>query len=124
MILLDSNTIIYLRDPSVAQTIVNQLHNQPLGTCNVIVTEVLGFGKLSKEESEYFRQFFETLKNYPFNHTVTNKAIELRKSHQIQIPDAIIAATAITNGLTLWTHNSSDFRDIPELRQFDPLANQ
>jgi predicted nucleic acid-binding protein len=34
----------------------------------------------------------------------------------LSVPDAIIAATAVHNNLTLVTHNKSDFSKIPSLR--------
>lgn len=62
------------------------------------------------------------MKNHPFNDAVTRKVIELRRLMAIQLPDAIIAATALQNDLVLWTHNTDDFNAIPNLRLFDPLA--
>ena len=40
----------------------------------------------------------------------------------IKLPDAIIAATALVHGLTLWTHNTDDFKDVPQLKLFDPMV--
>jgi predicted nucleic acid-binding protein len=121
MILLDSNIIIYLRDPSRGQRIASQLDKQRLSTCNVIIAEVLGFKEIEAADSRYFKNLFSSMKNHMFDEAVTNKVIELRKSMNIQLPDAIIAATAITNELVLWTHNVEDFENIAELRLFDPL---
>lgn len=122
MILLDSNILIYLRDPQWGETVANQLNNQRLHTCNVIIAEVLGFRDLETIESRYFEQLFLTMKNHPFDDAVTSKVIELRRTIAIQLPDAIIAATALQNNLTLWTHNVDDFKAIPHLFLFDPLA--
>lgn len=122
MILLDSNIVIYLRHPLVAKHIVTQLDNQTLDTCNIVAAEVLGYPKLSQEDEIYFRDFLETLRNHPFDKLVTEKTIEIRRSHAIQLPDAIIAATAIVNDLTLWTHNSQDYQKIAGLKLFDPVA--
>jgi len=48
------------------------------------------------------------------------KTVFLRKSHKIKLPDAIIAATAIVNGLTLLTRNVSDFQNISDLSFINP----
>ena len=48
------------------------------------------------------------------------KAIDIRKNIRLKLPDAIIAATALTNGLILITRNISDFKNIPELQIIDP----
>lgn len=37
------------------------------------------------------------------------------KSHRLKIPDALIAATAITNQVMLFTYNHKHFRFIPNL---------
>lgn len=46
---------------------------------------------------------------------ITNETIALRRAHKIKLPDAIIAATAIVNNLTLVTHNTKDFTQITGL---------
>jgi predicted nucleic acid-binding protein len=42
--------------------------------------------------------------------------VVLRKSKRVKTPDAIIAATALANGLTLITNNEKDFANIQGLR--------
>ncbi|MEY4904394.1 MAG: hypothetical protein RLZZ292_2209 [Bacteroidota bacterium] len=41
-------------------------------------------------------------------------------THGLQIPDALIAATAISNQLLLFTENKQDFKFIPEIKFFNP----
>jgi len=88
----------------------------------VIIAEVLGFRGLEDIDAHHFEQLFATMTNHPFSAAVRDKVVELRKTIAIQLPDAIIAATAITNKLTLWTHNIDDFKAIPGLNLFDPLV--
>ncbi len=56
------------------------------------------------------------------NDAISLKAIELlskyRLSHGLGIPDCLIAATAITSGLELFTYNHKDYHYIPGLRLF------
>jgi predicted nucleic acid-binding protein len=49
-----------------------------------------------------------------------NKAIEIRKARKIKTPDAIVAATAITNDLILITRNMADFKNIKGLKAENP----
>jgi predicted nucleic acid-binding protein len=121
MILLDSNIVIYLRNPSWGEKILRQVEDERLATCNVVVAEVLGYKGLGKPDASYFEQLFETMKNCQFDDRVTKMVIELRRRHTIQLPDAIIAATALVNDLSLCTHNTEDFEKIPDLLLFDPL---
>ncbi|MCB1122913.1 MAG: type II toxin-antitoxin system VapC family toxin [Verrucomicrobiae bacterium] len=51
----------------------------------------------------------------PLFDTVVQKTIELRKTHKIKLPDAVIDATAIVYDLTIITRNISDFEKIPGL---------
>jgi len=44
-----------------------------------------------------------------------------RLSHNLQIPDAIIAASAVTFKLPLFTYNLKDFKFIPNIRLYTPL---
>ncbi len=50
---------------------------------------------------------------------VVEKTIQIRKTYRLQLPDAIIAATAIATKSTLITRNFSDFKKIKELNVFD-----
>ena len=51
---------------------------------------------------------------------IVQRTVAIRKQHNIKLPDAIIAATALVNGLDLITHNTSDFKNIPGLKVIDP----
>ncbi len=122
MILLDTNVIIYLHGANLDDTVADTLRNSTLHTCNVIVAEVLGYRFIDPEDAKYFEDLFATMNNHIFNTEVTNKVIELRQTMAIKLPDAIIAATALINGLILWTHNTEDFRNVPKLQLFDPIS--
>jgi predicted nucleic acid-binding protein len=123
VILLDSNIIIYLRDPNYGDHIVSQVGTERLDTCNIIVVEVLGYKGLESTDAHYFEQLFVTMKNHLLDEVVTREVIELRRTTSLQLPDAIIAGTARAHGLILWTHNIADFKDVPGLQLFDPIHN-
>ncbi len=46
---------------------------------------------------------------------------EFRLSHGLQIPDSLIGAMAIANGLPLFTYNLKDFRFLPGIQLY-PLS--
>jgi predicted nucleic acid-binding protein len=122
MLLLDTNIIIYLHGAQLKDEIVDVLRSSTLDTCNIIVAEVLGYTFIDPDDIRYFEDLFSSMKNYAFNKEVTDKVIELRQAAGIKLPDAIIAATALVNDLVLWTHNTDDFKNISELKLFDPIA--
>lgn len=48
--------------------------------------------------------------------------IQIRKQNsKLKLPDAIIAATAITKNLILITRNTEDFKNITELKTINPF---
>lgn len=52
--------------------------------------------------------------------TIVDKTIEVRSLYKIKLPDAVIAATALQNGLVLVSHNAKDFKYIQGLEVIDP----
>lgn len=122
MILLDSNIIIYLRDVRYTEKIAMGLRGKRLYTCNIIMVEVLGYKGLTAADSLGFADLFSTMNNVPFDEAITKQVIAIRKTTNIQLADAIIAATAIVQKLSLWTSNTEDFTRVDGLEIFDPLA--
>jgi predicted nucleic acid-binding protein len=55
---------------------------------------------------------------------IKQKTIEVRKNSNIKLPDAIIAATAIQNDLTLLTRNIKDFTKVKELKVYNPFETR
>lgn len=51
---------------------------------------------------------------------VISETIRVRKTYKIKLPDALIAATAIVNNLTLIADNDKDFLKVPELIYINP----
>ena len=124
MLLLDSNIVIYLHGGKLDHEAVGVIRSNQLATSNIIVAEVLSYSYTTKIDLNYFKEFFLRSKNFPFDEAVTKKVVELRTTTSIKLPDAIIAATALTNDLELWTHNTKDFKKIKGLKLFDPLTNK
>lgn len=122
MILLDSNIVIYLEHPVLGEKIARQVSSRALNTCNMIVVEVLGYKDITSASAEKFTKLFVSMLNHPFDAVVTQKVIEIRRAIKIELPDAIIAATALVHDLELWTHNTADFKYVPGLRLFDPTV--
>jgi predicted nucleic acid-binding protein len=51
---------------------------------------------------------------------IIKQTISIRKKRKLKITDAIIAATAIVNGLTLVSDNDRDFKKIAGLKYINP----
>ena len=56
-------------------------------------------------------------------HTVSNElvnaTVSIRQKYRLIMPDAIIAAIALTYNLVLLTRNTADFKRVPELQLVD-----
>lgn len=86
---------------------------------SVISAMELIFGCRDKREVEQAKKLVADFTLLHLSSMASTKAYELMlaysKSHNLAIPDALIAATAITNGLELATDNERHFRMIPTL---------
>jgi len=90
---------------------------------NSIVYMELIQGSRDKIELEKIDKFLKDFKLLPITQKISEKSMELMKmysiSHGLLIPDALIAATAITQNLPLWTLNQKDFKFIRDLVLFE-----
>lgn len=121
--LLDSNMLIYAAQAEHAA--VRRFVAEHAPAVSVISSiEVLGYHKLREEEYQLLQRFFAATEVLPLSGTVVNRAIQLRHQRRMSLGDSIIAATALVHGRTLVTHNTADFRWIPELVLLDPLAEE
>ena len=96
----------------------NFINNSGLRVSVINQIEVLGHPSATKE----LNGFFDTAKIYQLTQKIIIQTIELRKIKKIKLPDAIIAATAITHNLTLISRNIKDFKNVPGLEVIDPYS--
>ena len=116
MILCDTNILIeFYKNNS---TIVNELRLigvDPLAI-SVITQAELYYGAINKNELLKIQNHLNLLPNFPIDNQVSTQFIQLMEryslSHKITIPDALIAATALVNNVSLYTLNLKDFRFI------------
>lgn len=120
--LIDSNVVIdYLssRLPDTGMTFMNKVVNAIPRTSIITKIEVLGFNT-SPEANQLLINFFNDADVLNITEAIETKTIELRKNHQVKLPDAIIAATAVVHNFSLVTRNLSDFRNIDGLELVNP----
>lgn len=55
------------------------------------------------------------------NPGIIQQTIIIRKLYKLKLPDALIAATAIDNNLTLIADNDVDFKKVPDLKYINPV---
>jgi predicted nucleic acid-binding protein len=82
----------------------------------ITLIEYLGYKNIT-EQSEQFIMLAEVI---GIDKVIIQNCIDLRKNHKIKLPDAIIAATALTFNLVLVTNNEKDFSEIQKLTVINP----
>ncbi|MCU0755893.1 MAG: type II toxin-antitoxin system VapC family toxin [Xanthomonadales bacterium] len=118
----DSNVFIYHLNGQLGAAGISLLRAGLLrgGAYSVISRiEVLGFAQ-PEAELATAAALFAGLQPIAVDDAVITESIRLRRTRKIKIPDALIAASALTRGLPLVTHNLADFQWISGLTLIDP----
>lgn len=117
-VLFDSNVIIYLSKRELPLSVVDQFEDIRISV--VTYMEILGFPFKDSQEEALVKEIVELFETVFINQPIADKVIEIRKNHTIKLPEAIIAATADCENLTLVTRNTNDFRKLG-LSLIDPF---
>ena len=118
MILLDTNVLIeILKDNPKTQQKLASLQ-APFSVSSITAMELI-YGARNKRETQKLSQFLQLFDLVQVNESIAATALQLitqyAKSHTLDIPDALIAATALENNASLLTYNVKDFKYIPLL---------
>jgi len=113
-LLLDSNIVIYLAKKQLMPDDFI-LPEDTLFLSDVSYMETLGYAFSDPKEKEATEALLSVLFRLPITEPVVQKVVELRQSHRMKLPDAIIAATALVQDCILVTNNITDFSKIPGL---------
>lgn len=111
----DTNILIdYLNGVVVARQEFDHYHTRLISVITFIEVMV---GARIPAEQEAIRGFLSSFQVIELTAEVARQAISLRQSHGLKIPDAIIYATARSEGCMLVSRNSRDFKnDWPDIR--------
>ena len=118
--LADTNAIIdYLGNklPKKATIFIDNLEMQ-LSVISKI--ELLAWTKISSQQFHQLSDFIASSIVFNLSEEVVQHTIEIRKSFNLKLPDAVIAATALAHNLVLITRNTSDFKRIEKLNLLNP----
>lgn len=99
--LLDTNIALYLLGGRLADPL-------PQGVYAVSVItemELLSFPRLTRSEESTIREFLSGLRLVELTAGVRQAAVRLRRDHGLKLPDAIVAASALTSDLELLTND-------------------
>ncbi len=120
MILCDTNILIEFYKGN--SEIVQELQNVGLSNLSIstITAGELYFGSRDKRELEQIKKNLALLNQIPLDADISERFLTLLEeyalSHRLSVPDALIAATAISQNIPLYTLNLKDFRFISNLQ--------
>jgi len=83
---------------------------------SVVTRAELRAGAATEAELELIRRLLGAMTEYPVERQVAEEAGRIRQEAGIRLPDALIAATALVNRLTVHTRNVSNFKRVAGLR--------
>lgn len=108
---LDTNAVIYLQKGWLEIPL-------PVGEYLIsVITEIelLSFSGLEEAQRDKLLRMIEDMEVVEIDQAVKHCAIALRRDHRLKLPDALIAASALTRNAVLVT-NDSQLAKIPGIR--------
>ncbi|OAI16221.1 MULTISPECIES: type II toxin-antitoxin system VapC family toxin [Methylomonas] len=122
MILCDTNILIefYKGNSEIIETL------RTIGSANIAVSVItkaeLFYGARDKQELVKIERHLGLCHCYGLNPAISSLFIDLMRhyslSHKASVPDMLIAATALSHDVTLYTLNTKDFKFIPDLNLY------
>jgi predicted nucleic acid-binding protein len=122
--LWDTNIAIYFLQqqlpPSAEKYIDTLLAESPPCIASITEIELLCWKNATEKDLQVIYQFIHDALVIELDQSIKHRTVSIRKQYNIKLPDAIIAATALTSDLTLVTRNVKDFNQIHGLQIIDP----
>jgi predicted nucleic acid-binding protein len=100
-IVLDTNTALYF----LGGKLVQPLPEDDYLVSVITEIELLSYPLLSLTEEQQVAEFLTTVTVVELTTEIRVATIELRRNHRLKLPDAIIAGTAVSLGLVLFTND-------------------
>jgi predicted nucleic acid-binding protein len=119
-LLIDTDILIDVanKEATAQQRLTTESQTATLGISTITVMELL-VGCRNKTEQQALNKFLQQFAICPLSETASDQAVELMQtyalSHGLQIPDALIAATALALNIPLLSKNQRDYRFISGL---------
>jgi len=117
--LVDSDVLIdYLKGFNLACDLM-ETHIDSIGLSVITIAEIRA-GIKGKEEEQAFEQFLSAIPLYDVTRAIAEMGgdwvRQFGRSHSVEVPDALIGATAVTHNLELKTLNTKHYPMLKNLR--------
>jgi predicted nucleic acid-binding protein len=119
MVLCDTNILIHFFNGNAETSEkLDQIGFENVLLSSVTIMELIQ-GMTNKLELNQMKKVLKYYDVLHFDQEISEKAIQLidnyKLSHNLQIPDAIIGATALVHNIPLFTYYLKDFQFMPNL---------
>lgn len=120
LVLCDTNILIeFYKENTVIVDSLKSIGQQAIAL-SIVTSGELIYGALNRKELSKIKKDLSHLKVLDIDKQVCDQFIELMTnyslSHNLNVPDGFIAATAITRDIPLYTLNKKDFKYIQGLK--------
>jgi len=118
MYTLDTNAVIYFLagEKNVVSLITKFISEENyLYVPTMVRMELFSKPDLSLEDYASLSEFLRQVRGIDFDNRIADLAADIRRLYGVKVPDAIIAASAISMTSTLLTRNIPDFKMIKGL---------
>lgn len=112
-LLLDTNIILYYLGGD--ETLLPLMEEKNLFISVITEMELLSYAHFEEEELKQIQRFLQFCTSIDLAEKVKNKAIVLRRSYSIKLPDAIIIASAIVMDFPFISADK-DFQKVKEAK--------
>ena len=117
-IILDTNILIEILKGNQKTIKTVESLDSKISISSISVMELF-YGALNKAELNKLEKFVSLFNIIYLDENISKIAIKLiktyAKSHSLDIPDSLIAATALTTNAKLFTYNKKDFKYIDKV---------
>ncbi len=111
-IFLDTNILLYLLNGD--DTISVLLKDRTIVISFISEMELLSFKNLSAKEEKIIQELISTCTVVSIEEDIKIKAIEIKRTYNLKLPDAIVAATSQILNLPILTADK-DFKKVKDL---------
>jgi len=82
--------------------------------------ELLCWKTAAQQDIDLLNNFISDAEIIELEKLIKLKTVDIRKTHKLKLPDAIIAASAMVYDLTFLTRNVNDFKKIENIKIINP----
>jgi tRNA(fMet)-specific endonuclease VapC len=121
--LIDTSAVIkYLSEtfPGKGLLLMDEILNKGSNISFISEVELLVWNPENPEDLKIYQSFVSESTVIGLQEGIIQETIRIRKTYKLKLPDALIVATALVNGMILIADNDKDFLLVPELKYINP----